>query len=227
MTSPRFFLPFLVACGLLAGCAGDDTLMDVGVSDVDAGVVVDAGVRALCPPPEQAPRCHTASDCQDDRTKPPRCEFCVPANDAICRMGRCETPPRLEQAQSILFSFNAPDLVNELATFARFAVTAETSGGLEITCADVLSGTVDWSEQCYNVIDSRANDRGETSGGSFTVLFSRIPAGQKTLFVVYGFEEDDAAGAPIGVACEAHMVPEAGATSSMTEVSGGQMRSLR
>ena len=57
--------------------------------------------------------------------------------------------------------------------------------------------------------------------------FSQIPAGQKTLLIVYGFEQEDAAGPPIGVACKALEVPERGATTMMTAVSGGDMLSLR
>jgi len=218
---------WIAASLTLAGCAGGEDLPNPGMETPDAGPAVDAGMRALCPLAEHTPRCHTASDCLDDRPPPSNCAFCVPANDAICRLGRCETPARLEQVQSILFSFNAPDLVLDLAAFARFAVTSETSGGLEITCEDVLAGALDWSEQCYNVIDSRANTSGMTTGGNFSVLFSQITAGQKTLFVVYGFDSPDADGPPIGVACEEALVPERGATDSMMAVSGGDMKSLR
>lgn len=216
----------VILASALAACAGEEAAPQTNAGGMDAGMALDAGSASLCPEQAQARRCTTASDCQEDRSPPSNCAFCVPANDAICRLGECVVPERLEQTQSIVFSFNAADLVGELASFARFAVTKQTSGGLEITCEDVLGG-LDWQEQCYNVIDSRSNMSGMTSGGAFTVLFSQIPAGQPTLFVVYGFEEEDTDGAPIGVACEELVVPERGATNTATELSGGDMRSLR
>lgn len=224
--------PFLQICGLMVpllviGCSGGTDLPDSGPGELDAGVEVDSGVRALCPLAANAPTCQAASECMEDRTKPMRCEFCFAANDSICQLGQCVTPDRLEQVQSILFSFNAPDLVADLKTFARMAVTAETSGGNEISCAQVMAGEIDWTEECYNIIDSRANTSGGTPGGAFSVLFSQIPAGQKTLFIIYGFDQEDAMGAPIGVACQEAMVPERGATSEMTQVAGGDMKSLR
>ncbi len=217
----------LMAGLFLVGCSGTDPLPDAGPTDIDAGNEVDAGVRALCPLAANNPTCQAATDCEEDRTKPMRCEFCFASNDSICQLGQCVTPERLEQVQSIQFSFNAPDLVVDLKTFARMAVTAETSGGNEISCDDVLNGRIDWTEQCYNIIDSRANTSGGTPGGAFSVLFSQIPAGQKTLFIIYGFEQEDAMGDPIGVACAEAMVPARGETSEMMPVAGGDMKSLR
>lgn len=219
-------------CGLSAsllavGCADDGMTIDAGTPPVDAGALPDSGVRQLCPHPGNTPMCQAASECLADRPKPTNCEFCYASNDSICKLGQCETPGRIEQVQSVFFSFNAPDLVIDLKTFARMAVTAETSGGNEITCDDILNGNVDWSEECYNIIDSRTNTSGGTPGGAFSLLFSQIPSGQKTLFVVYGFSEDGAAGAPIGVTCGEAMVPEKGATDSMMPVAGSDMKSLR
>ena len=64
-------------------------------------------------------------------------------------------------------------------------------------------------------------------GDTFPLIFSRIPGGLDVLLVVYAFDSDFAASAPIGVACAEATVPEKGATSAPIEVSGGEMTDLR
>lgn len=223
----RAVLIMAAACGL-AGCSsGDDPNPDAGPTDTDGGETVDSGVRALCPVDGNNPTCDWASECQEDRSPPSNCAFCLPANDAICRLGQCEVPAKLAGNQAISFAFNAPDLVADLKSFVRLAVTAETSGGNTITCADIMGGGLAWTEQCYNIIDSRYNQSAQTSGDSLILLFSQFPGGHKTLLVVYGFEQEGAVGSPIGVACAEVEVPASGATTMGMQVSGGTMKSLR
>ncbi|MCA9553005.1 MAG: hypothetical protein KC933_23415 [Myxococcales bacterium] len=218
---------FGALAGLVACSGGTEPIPDSGMVEVDGGVLEDAGVRALCPLDENQPTCDWASECQEDKAPPSNCTFCLPANDAICRLGQCEAPPKLAGNQVITFAFNAPDLVADLKSFVRMAVTAETSGGQTITCEDVMAERLVWTEQCYNIMDSRYNQSAQTSGDSLLLLFSQLPGGQKTLLLVYGFELEGAAGDPIGVACAEVEIPEAGSTSTGMQVSGGTMKSLR
>lgn len=218
---------FALGVFALVGCSSGEDLPDAGpMVHPDATVEADAGVRALCPVAGNNPTCQWASECQDDRPKAMRCEFCPLANDAVCKLGQCEVPDRIEINQTLEFFVTANDLEQSLMSFARVAVTAETSGGNAITCDDILNERLQWTEECYNIIDSRYNMRGSLVGGAFKLLFSQIPGGQRTLLVVYGFDTEEAMGDPIGVACVEADVP-AGGSTDMIQMIGGEMKSLR
>ena len=224
----RTCLGLLVGAGAVA-CSGEDVLPDGGSVNPDAAVVADAGVRALCPVPENSPTCQAASDCDSERAVPSNCVFCAQrqANDAICKLGHCEAPPILDGSQSMEFNFNAPDLEQDIESFVRVAITAETAGGNEISCDMVLSEQLDLTQQCYNVIDVRFNMAGDAVAGAYKLLFSRIPSGQRTLLVVYAFEQEGAMGEPIGVSCAEVDVPVSDPEGMTMPVDGGDMTSLR
>ena len=106
------------------------------------------------------------------------------------------------------------------------AVTAETTGGNTITCEDVYGPSWDQTEPCYNYIDSRAKTVGGEPAQAFPFPFSRFPGGRKVLLIVYGFDNADARGPPIGVVCQEVDVPEAG-TGTPLDVSGDMMRRIQ
>lgn len=225
----RTSLGLLVGALAVAGCSGDEPLPDAGMVNPDAAPPADAGVRALCPIPENNPACQDSSECGEVRSVPSNCEFCSQrqSSDFLCKLGQCEEPPILDGTQSMEFNFNAPDLEQFIESFVRVAVTSETSGGDAITCEMVLAEQLDLTQACYNVIDIRFNMAGDAVAGAYKLLFSRIPSGQRTLLVVYAFGEEGAMGAPIGVSCAEVDVPLADPNGMTMPVDGGDMTSLR
>lgn len=219
----------LALCSLAVGslaCSSGEMLPDATV-EVDMGVAVDAGVRALCPVAGNNPTCQEASECADDLDPPASCQWCRPRNNAVCVLGQCVEPEIIDGNQFLQFSFRAPDLETVLISYAGYVVTKETTGGNTLTCEELLRGDTNWDEPCYNIIDARYADNTNRVGDTFPLIFSRIPGGLDVLVVVYAFDTEFAASAPIGVACAEATVPLKGATMDPTEVPGGEMTDLR
>lgn len=215
----------LICVGIVACSSGED-LPDATV-EIDMGVAVDAGVRTLCPIPENNPTCQMAEDCDDELAPPANCQWCRTRNNSVCAVGQCASPDLIDGNQFLLFSFRAPDLETVLQSYAGYAVAKETAGGSYLTCDQMLAGNVDWDEPCLNIIDARYADNSSQQGDTFPMNFSRIPGGLDVLLVVYAFDTEFAASQPIGVACAEASVPLKGETEMPTEVSGGEMTDLR
>lgn len=212
---------------------------DSGFMDAEV-VVADAGLLSRCPVPgnfpDNTPECVQAMDCADREKlgqvaeeQPPQsnCEFCRSYNNAICNRGRCEAPERLGPNEGILMRFSIVGFEAEIQSFAGVAVAAETTGGDEISCADVYAGT-DWdlTETCFNWVDSRFNPRGGEPAQAFPVRFGGFPGGRRVLLIVYGFAEENARGEPVAFSCTEVDVQEPG-TQTQMEVTGDMMRAIR
>lgn len=191
-----------------AACSGSNppASPDASVAPPDAGPVADAGLRATCPLTANNPSCLVPADCDRDRTPQAGCFFCPAYNQGVCALGQCAMPELIGIPDRHDFKFNITGFEGELMTLVGIAVVAETSGGNPLTCAQVYAEAVDWSEDCYNVLDSRFREIQGDPAQTFTVFFSQFASGQKTLFVVYGFDTDDASGDPVGVTCLEHQV---------------------
>lgn len=225
MNTPRSLFALAASATLLA-CSGGDDLPDSGIHP-DATVEVDAGVRALCPIPENNPTCQMAADCADPSTPPQNCEWCIARNSSVCMLGQCAMPEPINQDQAVQATFRAPDLETVLKSFAGYVVTKETSGGNALSCDDILADTISWDEACYNVVDVRHYPNAGQVGDTFLMNFTGLPGGLDVLVVGYAFDDEDATSAPIGVACAELSVPAKGATSEQTPLSIGEMTDLR
>ena len=196
----------------------------------DMGFVPDTGVLGVCPEPSNfpdgTPDCTRAADCTEDLPPPTNCDFCRPFNEALCTMGACSSPALLGLNERVVVVFDATGLESELRSFAGIVVDAETSGGLTIDCDDVYSPTWDLAENCYNWVDTRFAVNLGQPAQSFPFRFGRFPGGRRVLLLVYGFDRDNARGAPVGVTCTAVDVHQAGTRTEDLMVAGDRMRQL-
>lgn len=220
-----------LAAGLLlalAACSGGD---DGGGGDAgfapDAMAEPDAGVRALCPV-DPNPACTRASDCMMDRNPSSNCAGCVPTNLSLCQLGQCVTPDQLSAGDPINFVFTLEaGLLQQVRSFAGVTIAAETAGGQLLTCEDVYAGRIDLTNGCYNLLATRGAGKDDIRAGDlFTVTFTRFASGQRSLFVVYGYTQDEQMqSGPIGVSCGAFDVPAPGA--GLQRVPGDTMRLIQ
>ena len=204
---------------------------DGGLSD-DSGVSSDSGVRSVCPEPgnfsNQSPECIGASDCaQDLAPLSSECAGCRMYNNAICQLGRCTYPELLGPAEGVVVVLSIVGFENSVRSLAGIAVASETSGGLNISCSDVYS--MDWGldQRCYNWIDSRFRTySGGEPAQAVSFRFGRFPGGRDVLLIVYGFQQDNADGLPIGVSCTEVTIPFAGTRTEDIQITGDSMQNL-
>lgn len=216
-----------VVVALAAACGGDKTNGNGGTGGGDGGTngnTVDSGVRALCPV-EANPACTMAEDCMSPPITPPtNCKSCVNYNRAVCNLGQCMTPTPITAGDPVNYLFQVGNLTGTLESFAGFAITAESSGGQVWTCDDVYAGRVDLQNQCHNFLDTRGQDIARPEN-QYTMTFTRFAGGQLTLFIVYGYAQAEADGAPIGVSCASQMIPGPG--GGLLMIPGDTMRSIQ
>lgn len=221
-------LPLRILAGalvVLAACDGDtDGNKDIGMSiPVDSGPPPDSGVRALCPV-DMNVACTTAADCGMGEPKSSNCVGCMAYNNNICELGTCPMAPKLESGDPINVDFQLDAvLFNQVKSFVYTAVANESSGGNYITCADIVAKRVDLTNGCYNILTSRGKTFNNAMGGNQpTMTFTRFVADRRTLFIVYGYAEDQQQQTtPIGVACAEHDVGPPG--QGRQDIDGGMM----
>jgi len=188
----------------MVGCDGDtDGNKDTGVSSaMDSGPPLDTGVRALCPVVMNTP-CTAAIDCGAAESKQSNCVACTEFNNNTCELGYCKTQTVLGPGDPVNFLTQlSAVLLNRVRSFVQIAISAETTGGQQITCDDVINRRVDLTNGCYNVLTNRGKNFRSMGGNQPTITFTRFPSGLDTLFVVYGYEEDvDQQTTAIGVSC--------------------------
>ena len=219
------------AAGLALGCqAPDDMNMDMMPTDGGMAILVDAGVRALCPLGSQA-TCQSFTECEDSNLmkvdiKPPptNCEGCIPYSRSICRLGQCETPAPLESADPVNYSFQVDSLHGTVNSFAGIVIAAESSGGQVWTCDDVYSKNLDLTSMCHNILDTRGQDIA-VHDNQYKMTFTRFAANQPTLFIVYGYADLESKGAPVGVSCTAKEIGSPG--NGKLEIAGDTMRRIQ
>jgi hypothetical protein len=196
---------------------------------VEAGP--DAGPTDLGPPDSgydvcpsaDAGGCARANDCTPDLSPPTNCAACTPYNRALCLMTTCDRPAVLQITDVYDLTFSvSPDLTG-YAGFAAYVVDTESSNGLRIGCADVYAGTVDLSNRCYNVLDSRGYDVGQ-AGNTFDLTFTGFAASVRAMFVIYAYAEQNQQGQRLGVSCTEVMVESPGGGRQI--VQGDTMRRL-
>jgi hypothetical protein len=217
---PALGLSLLASVAACGGTTNDGT--DAG-ADLDGGVVADAGVRALCPLPENNPSCQAASECGAGSPGQSNCAFCPTQYTNLCLTGACGAPPLTENGDVFTLAFSVGDLQTQVFSMAGIALAAETAGGLQMTCEDVYAGRVNLDEACFNVLQSRymVASRQERN---YRMPFTRLPAERPVLLVIYGFASEGAEGQPIGISCTAEDVPPAG--SGPMQVAGDMMRRI-
>jgi hypothetical protein len=220
-----------------ADAGGFDALPDAAAdADAagDAGLVEDGGIHADAEPPDSGapshcptdvnPACSSSAACGTDIPPPSNCEACVVANDALCAGGACETPPVLDSADIYGIATQVDPTIPLLESIGAFAVASRTAGDATISCADVYLGTIDLEDRCYNVLDSSSVNVSQT-GDTYTVTFNGFTSGQRTLFIIYGFENTGARGPPAGVSCtEIDVGPPMGGSTEF--FAGDPMRPL-
>lgn len=221
--------------------ASDDCCVDLGREDtgtpVDVGPddsgLVDLGVERDLGPPDMGPVdpcapagsfCVEARDCRTERPSPTNCDFCPADHRSLCFGGRCQTPRVLEigDVQEVTFAVEGA-FVSDLTALVGVVVARETSGGVELSCDDVVQPGFDLGNACYNALTSRliAISQG---GQIYTFTFGTFSAEVPVLLLVYGFDDRRASNAPLGVSCTPH---EAGAPGSgRVRLPGNPMRSL-
>lgn len=177
---------------------------DAAEPDAADAAVIDAGLGdssapSYCPPPGAA--CDSAGDCGPDIPPPTNCEACVPSNASLCASASCETPPTLDPTDLYAIVVQVNPILPALESIGAFAIAAETAGGTILTCDDVYRG-LDLADRCVNVLDTKSVAVGQT-GDTYTVSFGGFASGQRTLFVLFGFTQIGARGAPVGVSCTA------------------------
>lgn len=212
-----------LGAALAFGCSGGD---DNPNGESDAGSIDSGRPRFLCPPAEPPPACVDAADCQDDGSKPQRCEspvHCLPYNAGTCVFGSCEHPEALLGGDVHTLLFDVADIGIRLQSFAGLVIAGETSGGQELGCDDVYQG-FDLSNPCVNVLDARSAFS-EEGGTLYGMSFSRFASGIRALIVVFGFQELEARGSPTGVSCTEVQVDSPG--SGAKRIGGDRMRPIQ
>lgn len=186
----------------LACSSGTDT-PDTGVDMHDADAPPpDGGRLGLCPQ-EANPACMRAGDCAADSPKESNCGGCAAYNNALCATAACTMPDRLLGGDTYNIFIGAGVLGPTLKSFASHAIAATTAGGNTITCEDIYQHRVDLTEPCYNIMESRGSRAVAQPGDVYQITLGLFPGGQKTLFVIFGYSEENSGGGPIGVSCTA------------------------
>lgn len=214
------------AAGVFTACSDSEMPdIDMGVAMMDAGVQEDSGVRALCPA-HSDPVCSNSEDCQFEMNPAPtNCEFCPGyVTEGLCAAAQCQTPPRIQSSGLHEVRISVVGFQTELNSFARLVMASETTGGSYVSCQDVYDGNIDFANPCYNIMDARGSNAAPNMPDVPILTFSGFPSGQRTLFIIYGFTEEGAAGDPIGVSCTEYDV---GAPTDMkVTVEGDMMRRI-
>jgi hypothetical protein len=221
----RRYLGFVAM--LAVACSSENVTVDAGedagVGELDASDEPDAGRRGLCPQ-EANPACMRASECGDEQAPQSNCGGCYPYSRTLCTTGTCQAPETLRVGDPHTVYFNVGVLETNLKSLAGLALATETAGGNPVTCDDVYAGRVDYTNPCYNVLDSRGLSNVAQMGDTYPFLFGQIPANLRVLFVIYAYAVDASQGEPIGVTCTAHDVGPPGV--GPTELMGDMMRRL-
>ena len=212
----------ILSMALVACADGDDNGPDQQNPDAGMAIPVDAGVRALCPLGSQA-TCQSSTECGDVKDAPTNCAGCLPYNKSMCRLGQCETPEPLGGGDIFNYLFKVGSLSGTVQSFAGIVVAAESSGGQPWTCEDVYSENLDLTSMCHNILDTRGQNIAQPDD-QYTVTFTRFASNQSTLFIVYGYADLGAEGAPVGVSCKQYddVTPGLG----LVMIPGDQMKRL-
>lgn len=205
----------LVDTGVIEDLGAPDTgPVDLGeVPDPDMGAPdtglprdlgpPDTGVVDLCAP--VGSRCVEARACGTERPAPTNCDFCPPDHRTLCVQGRCEMPPTLEvgDVQEVGFQVEG-SFFTELRSLVGVVMAQQSSGGVRLTCDDVIRSSFDLSGSCLNVMTSRLITISQ-GGQTFTFTFGSFGAGVEVLLLVYGFGDSRASTTPLGVTCTPHV----------------------
>ncbi len=225
MTSRTLSIALALCSSWAAACGSDpvDPGADGGVADA-AAIPPDGGVRALCPALE-SPQCTNAAACGTAVPGPNDCAGCRQHYAAACTFGACTTPDTPVTVVNVY-----SDITQVRGVIRSFVITglaAETAGGLPITCADVLAGTVTVDEPCATVLDSRTYDLGELrpTGEVYPVILSRFPTSANAVILVQAFGAARGNGALVGHTC-VELAAGTQATNDRIDLDGRAIRRL-
>jgi hypothetical protein len=221
--------PLLAWLLLTAACSSGDDDGVVDASIEDAGFAPDALPRGLCPLIDM-PACTEAAGCGQVNAPQSNCGGCYSYSPTmgggICTFGACETPARHPKLHIVSFAVGA--LEPNLRSFASAGVMVETTGGDTIGCDDVYAGDVDFTNPCYNVVDSRGLADIAMVGQTYPFPFNGLPDGKKTLLIIWGYGLEESQGDPIGISCTALDVGTGGVDCMQNRcVEGDMMRPIQ
>lgn len=220
---------------------GMTPIQDAGLPDLGTSTGADAETRDAAAPDASAPDaaidagvmiepcgeigavCNQPSNCATPNAAPTACETCPPYHRSPCISESCNGNPPLDIGDVYEVSFIVEATVPRIRSMSWMAVARETPSGIEISCADVYAGNVDFSNACYNVLDVRYREITQ-SGDSYALLLGTFTSGLPTLFIVSGFEEARARGQPAGISCTEYQVGSPG--TGVVRFEGGTMRPL-
>lgn len=194
--APALVLSVFAACG----SETPPTAADGG--QADAAPPADAGVRALCPMLE-APACDRSMACGASQPAPNDCAGCRPRFEKPCNFGACET---LTNPVTIVNVFaDITQVRGAIRSFVITGLSAETAGGLPLTCMDLTKATdpVSIDEPCVTVLDSRTYNLGELNptGEIYPVILSNFPTSAPAVILVQAFDGMRGNGTLIGHTC--------------------------
>lgn len=235
----RTISPLLLGLALACGDT-EPGPTDAGPVDTGPAPIPDSGVPSKCPIPGNRMDCTSTDMCLNptEMLSAPSAscgdfcpEYAVSRQCAggfcklLCDTGECVTPASIgsDEPLQLLMSRGGVRTANR---FVVVAMHGTTTGGETLGCDAVEADpTGFFDDPCYSVTDVRGPIEGiGVSADVFGFPLSRIPAGQRAVFVVYGFESEDTSVGPIGISCTEIDVPEAGAgMGSAQDVNGTEM----
>ncbi|MBK8010032.1 MAG: hypothetical protein IPK13_01675 [Deltaproteobacteria bacterium] len=182
---------------------------DTGTVDPPDSGADDVGAASLCAP--QSAECTSAVDCLGSgaflSAPPSNCANCPEYSTTLCVAGTCQTPPRVPASAPHNLVFQVPTaLRSSVKSFAGFIMDRTTSSGQRLACADFDLALED--DACTNIVDTRVLASIARTNESYTMTFTRFPAGRDVLMIVVGYEEEGAEGAAIGLSCTEYEVCE-------------------
>lgn len=223
------FASLVVAVGCSGNSSDDDTTMtDRDAGPRDGGPPPDAGVRTECTIPENNPTCMMPADCSRPREPQAQCMTCPSDTESLCLAGQCVEPETVPPAGSHRYRVAIAGFENEVLSLVGLVVAAEMAGGVSITCDDAIN-RFSWDEwtsnTCFNVLRSQYRLITPPVAQVYTLSFSSFASGQKSLFLAYGFTDEDVATDPIGVTCTEFDVGPAGQVN--VEIMGDNLQRIQ
>ncbi|MCB9654646.1 MAG: hypothetical protein H6729_11010 [Deltaproteobacteria bacterium] len=189
--------------------AGDAGLTDTGTEHSPDADVADTGAASLCAP--ESADCASAEDClgygYSMSLPPSNCASCPKYSTTLCVFGTCQTPPRVPASapHNLVFQVST-GLRASVKSFAGFIMDRTTSSGQSLSCADFDLSLK--AEACTNIVDTRVLASIARADESYTMTFTRFPAGRDVLMIVVGYDEAGAEGTAVGISCTEYEVCE-------------------